>query len=69
MGRENESLIVASWSHDQDGKNPSKIFYSGTSRPISTKLGILDKTLFCICEKGADQLRGNVEADQRICFH
>ena len=40
MGRENESLIVASWSHDQDGKNSSKI-YSGTSRSISTKLGII----------------------------
>ena len=24
---------------------------------------------FCICEnKGADQLRGNREADQRLCF-
>ena len=41
MGRGNESLIVATWSHDQDGKNSSKIFYSGTSRPISTKLGII----------------------------
>ena len=25
---------------------------------------------FCICEnKDADQLRGNREADQRLCFH
>ena len=25
---------------------------------------------FCICEnKGADQLRNNCEADQRLCFH
>ena len=28
-----------------------------------------DKTGFCICEnKDADQLRGNREADQRLCF-
>ena len=45
MGRGNESLFEASWSHGQDGrhpiygKNPSKIF-SGTSGPSSTKLGI-----------------------------
>ena len=27
------------------------------------------KPTFCICEsKGADQLRGNREADQRLCF-
>ena len=29
----------------------------------------LRKTAFCICEnKDADQLRGNPEADQRLCF-
>ena len=29
-----------------------------------------EKTRFCICEnKDADQLRGNREADQRLCFH
>ena len=28
-----------------------------------------EKTRFCICEnKDADQLRGNREADQRLCF-
>ena len=28
------------------------------------------KTAFCICEnKGADQLRSNCTADQRLCFH
>ena len=28
-----------------------------------------EKTAFCICEnKDADQLRGNREADQRLCF-
>ena len=30
---------------------------------------IMRKPDFCICEnKGADQLRGNREADQRLCF-
>ena len=28
-----------------------------------------EKTVFCICEnKDTDQLRGNREADQRLCF-
>ena len=26
------------------------------------------KTDFCLCEKGADQLRSNCEADQRFLF-
>ena len=31
---------------------------------------IMRKPAFCICEnKDADQLRGNREADQRLCFH
>ena len=30
---------------------------------------LYEKTVFCICEnKDADQLRGNREADQRLCF-
>ena len=30
---------------------------------------VVRKSAFCICEnKGADQLRGNREADQRLCF-
>ena len=30
---------------------------------------IVRKPGFCLCEnKGADQLRGNREADQRLCF-
>ena len=30
---------------------------------------IVRKPDFCLCEnKGADQLRGNREADQRLCF-
>ena len=31
---------------------------------------IMRKPVFCICEnKGADQLRSNCAADQRLCFH
>ena len=31
--------------------------------------GVVRKPAFCICEnKDADQLRGNREADQRLCF-
>ena len=31
---------------------------------------VVRKPAFCICEnKNADQLRGNREADQRLCFH
>ena len=30
---------------------------------------VVRKPAFCMCEnKGADQLRGNREADQRLCF-
>ena len=31
---------------------------------------VMSKLAFCICEnKDTDQLRGNREADQRLCFH
>ena len=31
---------------------------------------VMRKPAFCICEnKDADQLRGNRETDQRLCFH
>ena len=31
---------------------------------------VMRKPFFCICEnKDTDQLRGNSEADQRLCFH
>ena len=42
-----KKVLTLCWSHDQDGrnahmygKNPSKIFFFGTGRPISTKLGM-----------------------------
>ena len=38
---------------------------------VGTEMGrVVRKPAFCICEnKDADQLRGNREADQRLCFH
>ena len=42
---------------------------SQTSRPRDNLSLVMRKTDFCICEnKDADQLRGNREADQRLCF-
>ena len=39
---------------------------NGTHRYLSL---VMRKPAFCICEnKDADQLRGNREADQRLCF-
>ena len=46
----------------------SKIWDSSGSLFRSNEPGY-GKTGFCICEnKDADQLRGNREADQRLCF-
>ena len=42
------------------------IMFVNTSMPYEPRY---EKTGFCICEnKDADQLRGNCEADQRLCF-
>ena len=36
---------------------------------MSNKSHVVRKPYFCVCEnKGADQLRSNCEADQRLCF-
>ena len=54
MGKENENLFAASRSHDQDGRhahicsNPSKIFFSVISGPISTRLGMKHRGLIPI---------------------
>ena len=42
LGRGNDILFAASGSHDTSiyGKKHSKIFFSRTGRPISTKLGM-----------------------------
>ena len=36
---------------------------------ISVSFCVMRKPAFCVCEnKDTDQLRGNCEADQRLCF-
>ena len=46
------------------------IFYSQTMLYYKSELsGVMSKPAFCKCEnKDADQLRGNREADQHLCF-
>ena len=57
--------------------NPSDLYKFNPSKLISTCNKSLphiieprhEKTVFCICEnKDGDQLGGNREADQRLCF-
>ena len=43
--------------------------YSGAISIVDNMSRVMRKLDFCICEnKDADQLRGNREADQRLCF-
>ena len=45
-----------------------QVYSSGPITPVYLSL-VMRKPDFCICEnKDADQLRGNREADQRLCF-
>ena len=49
------------------------IFFASAFRHWRTAHGYMSRIVrkpdFCLCEnKGADQLRGNREADQRLCF-
>ena len=50
------------------GKPPKQVFsWSSTGHDKLSR--VMRKPTFCICEnKDADQLRGNREADQRLCF-
>ena len=50
--------------------NSDKNFFLECQKLLEKKMSrILRKPDFCLCEnKGADQLRGNREADQRLCF-
>ena len=46
-----------------------KLFPIASNRADSQMSRVVRKPAFCICEnKDADQLRGNCEADQRLCF-
>ena len=45
--------------------SPCELHYSGDLKMSR----VARKPTFCICKnKGADQLRGNREVDQRLCF-
>ena len=48
-------------------KQTNQLFVIGGEWNMSR---VIRKPTFCICEnKDADQLRGNHECDQRLCFH
>ena len=50
-----------------DAHQTSEALEYFTSRKHMSR--VMRKPMFCICEnKYADQLRGNREADQRLCF-
>ena len=63
-------LIVLFMSSNSNGSD--KTAQTHLSIPwlhISDMSLVVRKPAFCICEnKDADQLRGNHEADQRLCF-
>ena len=47
----------------------SMVFWLDMSTRLCNMSRVVRKPAFCICEnKDADQLRGNREADQRLCF-
>ena len=51
------------------GKVEPVSFHSWTNA-VKNMSCVVRKPTICICEnKDADQLRGNHEADQRLCFH
>ena len=54
------------------GQSLNLFHKKGTHLPIELMhqlSRVMRKPTFCICEnKDADQLRGNREADQRLCF-
>ena len=49
---------------------PTQLYYGFCNKICLNYMSrIVRKREFCLCEnKGADQLRGNREADQRLCF-
>ena len=60
------------WTNFSPIRTPGEIMPFGVSPVNYTYYGsrIVRKPDFCLCEnKGADQLRSNCAADQRLCFH
>ena len=63
---ENSDILQTKSLHDIQCMCQSEISFSIQYCHMSL---VLRKPAFCICEnKDADQLRGNREADQRLCF-
>ena len=61
-------VIISHKSHN-DNQLKRKIKQDSANKHSSVYEPLREKTGFCICEnKDADQLRGNREADQRLCF-
>ena len=61
--KQNTKVLISLHSSLADKFAPC---YSFTKRYMSR---VMRKQMFCICEnKDADQLRGNREADQHLCF-
>ena len=59
-----EDRLPCDMAHIIEGKN----LYFLTQKKLEMSR-VMKKPTFCICEnKDADQLRGNREADQRLCF-
>ena len=67
MWETNVPLVAACGEHFDDIVEKSgDILYFRKQKHLSCLMG---KPTICICEtKGADQLPGNREADQRLCF-
>ena len=57
------SILLTQSYEDDDKKEMTEI------TDMNDMSRLMRKTTICICEnKDADQLRGNREADQRLCF-
>ena len=62
---ENRGLLLTLFSPEQSLKYSNSLLLS----VVHNMSPIVGKPAFCICENiDADQLRGNREADQRLCF-
>ena len=62
------SNIPKAWVHQicRSGQNPVILENDDRGNDMSR---VMRKPVFCLCEnKDADQLRGNREADQLLCF-
>ena len=60
------SYNIEGKQHHDDAVVWLNFLFSRENRIMSR---VVRKQTFCLCEnKGADQLRGNREADQRLCF-